>query len=109
MADREQVRARMKQDGIEFIVVQFVDIHGAAKAKLVPVSSFDAMIDVGAGFAGCRVGERTLLVHRASTTAPREATSSVCEPCQPPEPRLKGSGVLSRADPDSEDRDSSSR
>ncbi len=52
MADREQVRAQMKQDGIEFIVVQFVDIHGAAKAKLVPVSSFDAMIDVGAGFAG---------------------------------------------------------
>lgn len=52
MVDREQVRAQMKQDGIEFIVVQFVDIHGAAKAKLVPVSSFDDMIDSGAGFAG---------------------------------------------------------
>jgi len=52
MADREQVRAQMKQDGIEFLVVQFVDIHGAAKAKLVPATSFDAMIDVGAGFAG---------------------------------------------------------
>lgn len=52
MADREQVRAQMKQDGIEYILVQFVDIHGAAKAKLVPVDCFDDMIDTGAGFAG---------------------------------------------------------
>ena len=52
MADREQVRTRMAQDGIEFLIVQFVDIHGSAKAKLVPVTSFDNMIDTGAGFAG---------------------------------------------------------
>lgn len=52
MIDREQVRARMKDEGIEFIVVQFVDIHGSAKAKMVPVQCFDDVIDVGAGFAG---------------------------------------------------------
>ncbi|MFN0056803.1 MAG: type III glutamate--ammonia ligase, partial [Planctomycetales bacterium] len=52
MADRKQVRERLKEDGIEFIVAQFVDIHGSAKAKMVPVECFDDMIDVGAGFAG---------------------------------------------------------
>lgn len=52
MIDREQVRARMKDEGIEFIIVQFVDIHGSPKAKMVPVACFDSVIDTGAGFAG---------------------------------------------------------
>ena len=52
MALREEVRQRMEEDGIEYLLTQFVDIHGAAKAKLVPVSHFDDVIDEGAGFAG---------------------------------------------------------
>ena len=52
MADREQIREQIKQDGIEFILAQFVDMHGAAKAKMVPASSLDDVIDDGAGFAG---------------------------------------------------------
>ncbi len=55
MADREQIRGQMKQDGIEFILAQFVDVHGSAKVKMVPVSSFDDVIDDGAGFAGAAV------------------------------------------------------
>src|SRR5690242_3396814 len=34
MSDREQMRSRLKKDGIEYILVQFVDIHGAAKVKM---------------------------------------------------------------------------
>ncbi len=49
---REQVRERLKADGIRFLVVQFVDIHGAAKAKMVPVECLDDVTDSGAGFAG---------------------------------------------------------
>ena len=55
MADREHIRAQMKEDGIEFILAQFVDIHGVAKVKMVPVSCFDNVIDDGAGFAGAAV------------------------------------------------------
>jgi len=55
MASREQIRKRMQKDGIEFILVQFVDVTGAAKVKMVPVSSFDDAIDEGAGFAGAAV------------------------------------------------------
>ena len=36
MANREQIRERMTRDGIKYILTQFVDIHGAAKVKLVP-------------------------------------------------------------------------
>lgn len=52
MSDRETLRKRLEQDKIEFILVQYVDIHGAAKAKMVPVACLDDAIDVGAGFAG---------------------------------------------------------
>ncbi len=49
MSDREEIRSRMSQDGIEFLLVQFMDMHGNAKVKMVPVSSFDAAIDEGPG------------------------------------------------------------
>jgi glutamine synthetase len=34
------------------VLAQFVDIHGAAKAKAVPVEHLDMVLDDGAGFAG---------------------------------------------------------
>ncbi|MCE2464974.1 MAG: type III glutamate--ammonia ligase [Dehalococcoidia bacterium] len=52
MADRESVRRQMEQDGIRYILTQFVDMYGAAKVKMVPVSSYDDVLDTGAGFAG---------------------------------------------------------
>ena len=55
MASREEVRRQMETDKIEYILTQYVDIHGAAKAKMVPTSHFDDAIDVGAGFAGAAV------------------------------------------------------
>jgi len=55
MASRDQIFTQLENDGIEFILAQFVDIHGAAKVKMVPLSSLDDMIDSGAGFAGAAV------------------------------------------------------
>ncbi len=55
MASREEVRRQMSEDGIEYILVQFVDMHGAAKVKMVPTAHFDDVIDEGAGFAGAAV------------------------------------------------------
>ncbi len=52
MATREEVRERMQDDNIEFLLAQFVDLNGSAKVKMVPVSHFDDVIDTGAGFAG---------------------------------------------------------
>jgi len=55
MATREDVRQQMRDDQIEYLLVQFVDIHGAPKVKMVPASHFDDVIDEGAGFAGAAV------------------------------------------------------
>ena len=33
MAEREQIRKQLAKDNIEFLLAQFVDIHGAAKVK----------------------------------------------------------------------------
>ena len=43
MADRETIRQQMKADGVEYILAQFIDIHGSPKVKMVPVAHFDAV------------------------------------------------------------------
>jgi len=55
MADREEIRQRMSEDGIEYILAQFVDMNGSPKVKMVPTAHFDDLIDEGAGFAGAAV------------------------------------------------------
>ena len=55
MTTREDVRKRMHEDGIEYLLVQFVDINGSPKVKMVPVAHLDDVIDEGAGFAGAAV------------------------------------------------------
>lgn len=40
---------------VKFVLAQFVDIHGVAKTKAVPVSHFDDILRPGAGFAGFAV------------------------------------------------------
>jgi glutamine synthetase len=50
--NREQAKAWCAERGIRYLLAQFVDIHGAAKAKAVPVEHLDMVLDDGAGFAG---------------------------------------------------------
>jgi glutamine synthetase len=47
-----QVQERLESDRIQYLLVQFVDIHGAAKVKLVPASCLKSACTSGAGFAG---------------------------------------------------------
>jgi glutamine synthetase len=42
----------LSEKQIKFILAQFVDIHGSAKAKAVPVEHLDMILNEGAGFAG---------------------------------------------------------
>jgi glutamine synthetase len=42
----------LKANNIKFILAQFVDIHGSAKAKAVPVEHLEMLLTDGAGFAG---------------------------------------------------------
>ncbi len=47
-----EIERRIQADGIAYLLVQFVDIHGAAKVKLVPASALRVVAVNGAGFAG---------------------------------------------------------
>jgi glutamine synthetase len=46
------VKNQLQKDGVDYLLVQFVDLHGAAKMKMVPREMLDAAAETGAGFAG---------------------------------------------------------
>ncbi len=48
----EELLNRLRAEGIRYVLAQFVDIHGAAKAKSVPVEHLSMVLNEGAGFAG---------------------------------------------------------
>ena len=47
-----QARELFARHQIKYVLAQFVDIHGAAKAKAVPVEHLEMVLTDGAGFAG---------------------------------------------------------
>ena len=47
-----QAKQFLSEHQIKYILAQFVDIHGAAKAKAVPAEHLDMLLGDGAGFAG---------------------------------------------------------
>ncbi len=47
-----EAKKYLKEHGVKYVLAQFVDVHGAAKAKSVPVEHYDTVITDGAGFAG---------------------------------------------------------
>lgn len=45
-------QAHLTANGVGYVLAQFVDIHGVAKAKSVPVAHLNSVLTEGAGFAG---------------------------------------------------------
>jgi glutamine synthetase len=50
-----QAKKLFAKHGTRYVLAQFVDIHGAAKAKAVPIEHYDMITGDGAGFAGFAV------------------------------------------------------
>jgi glutamine synthetase len=50
--DLEQGERFLKDNNVKFLLAQFVDIHGAAKTKMVPARCLRDIVKAGAGFAG---------------------------------------------------------
>ena len=55
MTTLSQAQKYISDNGIEFVLAQFVDIHGAAKTKAVPAKHLNMVVEDGAGFAGFAV------------------------------------------------------
>jgi glutamine synthetase len=53
----DDVRKIVRDDKIEFLFAQFVDMHGKPSAKLVPATHIDDLLTEGAGFAGFAAGD----------------------------------------------------
>ncbi len=52
MTPIETIIEKYTRLGIHSVLTQFVDIHGVAKGKLVPIQHLQQLVDTGAGFAG---------------------------------------------------------
>lgn len=48
----DKAKKQLQENDIKFVLAQFVDIHGTAKTKSVPVDHFDDVLHAGVGFAG---------------------------------------------------------
>lgn len=46
------LQQRLQQAGVHTLLVQFTDVHGCAKGKLVPLQHLHQVLQSGAGFAG---------------------------------------------------------
>src|SRR5580704_16290637 len=53
----EKLRSQLTEKGVEYVFCSFVELTGAPKAKLVPVSHIEEFARDGAGFAGFACGE----------------------------------------------------
>jgi len=47
-----EAQRHLTEQGVSYVLAQFVDIHGVAKAKSVPVAHLNSVLTDGAGFAG---------------------------------------------------------
>ena len=51
----DDIRSQLRNDKIDYILAQYVDIHGTPRCKGVPASALDLFVGGSAGFAGAAV------------------------------------------------------
>ena len=76
MSDADALRQRLHDAGVHTLLVQFADVHGTPKGKLVPLAHLRTVLETGAGFAGpsiwgtglARTGPRSEYLARGDAT-----------------------------------------
>jgi glutamine synthetase len=84
----DDVRQIVKDEGIEFLFAQFVDMHGKPSAKLVPAHHLDDLLTEGAGFAGFAAGDIGQGPHDPDMIAMPDPTTLTILPWRPTVARL---------------------
>lgn len=51
----DEIRSRVKKDKVDYLLAQYVDIHGTPRCKGVPARALDLFLEGSAGFAGAAV------------------------------------------------------
>ncbi|MBX9716525.1 MAG: glutamine synthetase, partial [Burkholderiaceae bacterium] len=78
--------------GIKYVLAQFVDIHGTAKAKAVPVAHLPSVLGDGAGFAGFAIWGVGIEPHGPDFMAVGELNTLSLVPWQPGMARIVCNG-----------------
>lgn len=81
-----------RQHDIKFVLAQFVDIHGSAKAKCVPVGHFEDLLTTGAGFAGFAIWGLGMGPHGPEYTAVGDRSTLTLVPWMPGYARIACNG-----------------
>jgi glutamine synthetase len=79
----KQAQKFLKDNGVSYVLAQFVDIHGVAKTKSVPASHFEDILTSGAGFAGFAVWGMGMDPHSADYMAVGDLDTLSLVPWQP--------------------------
>ncbi len=87
-----EARKFLKRHKIEFVLAQFVDIHGSAKAKCVPVGHFEDLLTTGAGFAGFAIWGLGMGPHGPEYTAIGDLSTLAVMPWMPGYARIACDG-----------------
>jgi glutamine synthetase len=92
----EALRARLGAAGIHTLLVQFADVHGTAKGKLVPLAQLPELLATGAGFAGPSIWGTGLprTGPRSEYYARGDASTAQALPWLPGVARLVGDGFV---------------
>lgn len=87
-------KAFLVEHGVKFVLAQFVDIHGVAKAKAVPIAHFNDILTDGAGFAGFAVWGLGQEPHDADYMAVGDLATLSLIPWQPGYARIVCNGTV---------------
>ena len=86
----------LAENGVNFVLAQFTDIHGVAKTKAVPVAHFEDILTDGAGFAGFAVWGLGQEPHDADYMAVGDLSTLTLVPWQPGYARIVCNGTVNQ-------------
>jgi glutamine synthetase len=93
---RESALEFLRRHGVKWVLAQFVDIHGVAKTKAVPIDHFYDILGDGAGFAGFAVWGLGQEPHHPDYMAVGDLATLSLVPWQPGYARIVCNGMVKR-------------
>jgi len=95
----DDLRQLLHARGVHTVLVQFTDLHGCAKGKLVPLAQLPEVLRLGAGFAGPSIWGTALprTGPRAEYYARGDASTLQALPWMPGVARIVGDGFVDGA------------
>jgi len=92
-----EVTSFLSANQINYVLAQFVDIHGVAKTKSVPAKNIFDVVEKGAGFAGFAVTGLAMEPHGPDFLARGDLSTLSIVPWQPGYARLVCDGYVNNA------------